>query len=251
MAARGQAASRLNEQRRKRKEEEERKKKEEGSSAPTSSRATTRRRELAQRGKGDSSSGASNGSSGGVAGRSRGTGARGSGPSSRRPGNPRAARASRASGPEETGGFRKATAADVGSGSAAPRLPASGSSGQTFSQAFAAARKAQGPGGTFTWNGKKYTTDRADDKTTSKASNGSNMPEKPKRPVTRGRKVGMNSPEMREYRKKLSAYRKAQEARSKKSAGGRVMMKKAAAKKAAAKKAAKKKAAKKKAARRP
>lgn len=34
----------------------------------------------------------------------------------------------------------------------------------TFKEAFAAARKKQGPGGTFTWNGKKYTTDRADDK---------------------------------------------------------------------------------------
>lgn len=34
----------------------------------------------------------------------------------------------------------------------------------TFAQAFAKARKEQGPGGTFEWNGKKYTTDRADDK---------------------------------------------------------------------------------------
>jgi len=33
----------------------------------------------------------------------------------------------------------------------------------TFGEAFAKARKAQGPGGTFTWEGKKYTTDRADD----------------------------------------------------------------------------------------
>tara|TARA_R100000742_G_C4232554_1_gene53812 strand:+ start:48 stop:722 length:675 start_codon:yes stop_codon:yes gene_type:complete len=34
----------------------------------------------------------------------------------------------------------------------------------TFGEAFAKARKAQGPGGIFTWEGKKYTTDRADDK---------------------------------------------------------------------------------------
>jgi len=32
-----------------------------------------------------------------------------------------------------------------------------------FGEAFAEARKEQGPGGTFTWEGKKYTTDRADD----------------------------------------------------------------------------------------
>ena len=34
----------------------------------------------------------------------------------------------------------------------------------SFRAAFAKARKAQGPGGTFTWEGKKYTTDRKDDK---------------------------------------------------------------------------------------
>jgi len=34
----------------------------------------------------------------------------------------------------------------------------------SFSKAFAKARKEQGPGGTFTWRGKQYTTDRADDK---------------------------------------------------------------------------------------
>ena len=34
----------------------------------------------------------------------------------------------------------------------------------TFAEAFAKARKEQGPGGTFTYKGKKYTTDRADDK---------------------------------------------------------------------------------------
>ena len=34
----------------------------------------------------------------------------------------------------------------------------------TFAEAFAKARKEQGPGGTFTYKGKKYSTDRADDK---------------------------------------------------------------------------------------
>ena len=34
----------------------------------------------------------------------------------------------------------------------------------TFAEAFAKARKEQGPGGVFTYKGKKYTTDRADDK---------------------------------------------------------------------------------------
>ena len=34
----------------------------------------------------------------------------------------------------------------------------------TFKEAFAAARKTKGPGATFTWNGKKYTTDMASDK---------------------------------------------------------------------------------------
>ena len=38
------------------------------------------------------------------------------------------------------------------------------SSGPSFSEAFAKARKEQGPGGTFMWNGKKYSTNRADDK---------------------------------------------------------------------------------------
>lgn len=35
---------------------------------------------------------------------------------------------------------------------------------KTFAQAFAEARRAKGPGATFEWNGKRYTTDRADDK---------------------------------------------------------------------------------------
>tara|TARA_R100000734_G_C3317018_1_gene109820 strand:+ start:1294 stop:1710 length:417 start_codon:yes stop_codon:yes gene_type:complete len=36
--------------------------------------------------------------------------------------------------------------------------------GQAFRQAFAKARREQGPGGVFTFKGKKYNTNRADDK---------------------------------------------------------------------------------------
>jgi hypothetical protein len=36
----------------------------------------------------------------------------------------------------------------------------------SFDDAFASARKKQGPGGTFEWRGNKYTTDRADDSKT-------------------------------------------------------------------------------------
>ena len=43
----------------------------------------------------------------------------------------------------------------------------------SFKDTFAAERKKQGPGGTFEWRGKKYTTDRADDK-----KKDSNMPKK-------------------------------------------------------------------------
>ena len=43
----------------------------------------------------------------------------------------------------------------------------------SFGDTFAKERKKQGPGGTFEWNGKKYTTDRADDK-----KENSNLPKK-------------------------------------------------------------------------
>mgnify|MGYP003118178241 FL=1 len=42
----------------------------------------------------------------------------------------------------------------------------------SFGDTFAKERKKQGPGGTFEWNGKKYTTDRAADK------KNSNLPKK-------------------------------------------------------------------------
>ncbi len=61
----------------------------------------------------------------------------------------------------------------------------------SFKEAFTAARKDKGAGGTFTWNGKKYTTDRADDK---KATPGSKAP--PRRPTTKGPSVMSEAPTM-------------------------------------------------------
>lgn len=52
----------------------------------------------------------------------------------------------------------------------------------SFSSAFAAARKAKGAGATFEWNGKTYSTNRADDKPPSKGAAAAPKP-KP-RPVT-------------------------------------------------------------------
>jgi hypothetical protein len=40
----------------------------------------------------------------------------------------------------------------------------------SFNEAFKAARKAKGAGATFTWNGKKYTTDLKDEKSSSKST---------------------------------------------------------------------------------
>lgn len=45
----------------------------------------------------------------------------------------------------------------------ATKKPEASKPKQSFGQAFSAARKAQGAGGTFMWNGKKYSTNRADD----------------------------------------------------------------------------------------
>ena len=46
----------------------------------------------------------------------------------------------------------------------APVAPTAEAKGMSFKEAFAKARKAQGAGGKFDWNGKSFTTDRADDK---------------------------------------------------------------------------------------
>ena len=149
---------------------------------------------------------------------------------------------------------------------AKPAKPAKDDKPQTFAQKFAAERAEQGAGGTFTWNGKKYSTNRADDKPTSNGSgsngSGSNgsrnnksedkkggffknlgkkiekattlTPGRPRKP--RG-KVGMNSPQMRKYKADMKKWRESQD---KKAAGGRVVAKKAAKKKAAKKVARKK-----------
>jgi hypothetical protein len=45
----------------------------------------------------------------------------------------------------------------------APVAPVAEAKGMTFKQKFAAERKAQGAGGKFDWNGKSYSTNRADD----------------------------------------------------------------------------------------
>lgn len=137
---------------------------------------------------------------------------------------------------------------------------------QTFAQAFAAARKEQGAGGTFTWKGKKFSTNRADDKPASNGSgnnkSGNNKSENnksenkqggffknlgkkiekattltPGRPRKPRGKVGMNSPQMRKYKADMKKWRESQD---KKAAGGRVVAKKAAKKKAAKKVARKK-----------
>tara|TARA_R110002073_G_scaffold312111_3_gene483419 strand:- start:398 stop:844 length:447 start_codon:yes stop_codon:yes gene_type:complete len=55
----------------------------------------------------------------------------------------------------------------------------------SFKSAFADARKAQGAGGTFTWNGKKYTTERADDKKKSPGSSAYNKKVRAKGPTQR------------------------------------------------------------------
>jgi hypothetical protein len=55
-----------------------------------------------------------------------------------------------------------------------------------FGKAFSAARKEMGPGKTFTFNGKKYSTDMASDKTSSSAPKKASLPkERPSTPSPR------------------------------------------------------------------
>lgn len=61
----------------------------------------------------------------------------------------------------------------------------------TFAQAFAKARKEMGAGKTFTFKGKKYTTDRADDKKKSKAETA--PPKRPAAPKQQGRLINATS----------------------------------------------------------
>ena len=63
-----------------------------------------------------------------------------------------------------------------------------GRNAQSFRAAFAAARKAQGSGGTFTWNGKQYTTARASDK--SKAPVGATGRQRASEEYSKGGRVG-------------------------------------------------------------
>jgi hypothetical protein len=62
------------------------------------------------------------------------------------------------------GGGRGSGAAEVAKRTADAAKPSSPGGG--FSAAFAAARKEQGAGGTFTYQGKTFSTNRADDKST-------------------------------------------------------------------------------------
>lgn len=57
---------------------------------------------------------------------------------------------------------------------------------KSFREAFAAARKAKGPGATFTWNGKSYSTNTADDAKSSRPkARSKTAPTVSKRPTTR------------------------------------------------------------------
>lgn len=61
---------------------------------------------------------------------------------------------------------------EVTEGGAYPTYKKDTKQAKSFNEAFAAARKAQGPGGTFEWNGRKYSTNRADDKPKPKVKKG-------------------------------------------------------------------------------
>ena len=138
--------------------------------------------------------------------------------------------------------------------------PAGPAKAQTFDKAFAEARKAQGAGGTFTYNGKKFTTDRADDKPANapvKAPvKAAKAPEKkgffknlgdklrsattktPGRPRKPSGKKPMRTPSTgpwAKYDAAMKKFRKDQEASKAKAGGGRVTAKKPAAKKKVAK----------------
>lgn len=73
----------------------------------------------------------------------------------------------------------------------------------SFSEAFKAARKKLGAGKTFTWNGKKYTTDLASEKTTTTTS-----PKPMKRPVKEADPVSTPKTPKQEYRESKTLARK-------------------------------------------
>ena len=122
--------------------------------------------------------------------------------------------------------------------------PAAPAKAQTFGKAFAEARKAQGAGGTFTYNGKKFTTDRADDKPADapeKKGFFKNLGDKfkkattltPGRPRKPSGKKPMRTPSTgpwAKYDTAMKKFRKDQEASNAKAGGGRVTAKKPAPK---------------------
>tara|TARA_R110002167_G_scaffold1385_9_gene6352 strand:- start:3139 stop:3528 length:390 start_codon:yes stop_codon:yes gene_type:complete len=77
-----------------------------------------------------------------------------------------------------SGAAARASAKQEASGTPAKKAPAKKAAAKkiSFKSAFADARKAQGAGGTFAWNGKKYTTDRADDKKKTSSPKRTNNP---------------------------------------------------------------------------
>ena len=66
---------------------------------------------------------------------------------------------------------------------------------KSFSQKFKEERSKQGAGGTFTWNGKSYTTDRADDKKKAKGKFDKSLGMKPK-------KAAIKTPKPKKFSKK-------------------------------------------------
>lgn len=121
---------------------------------------------------------------------------------------------------------------------------------ETFGQAFARERKAQGAGGTFTYKGKKFTTDRADDKPAKapekkgffrKLGDGfkkatTTTPGRPRKPSGKKPMRTPSTGPWAKYDRDMKAFRKKQEAAKGKASGGRVTAKKPTAKKPTAKK---------------
>lgn len=79
----------------------------------------------------------------------------------------------------------------------------------TFAEAFAKARKEQGPGGTFTYKGKKYSTDRADDKAKVTKNNVEKKTEvKPKKKPVEKKTPTKDRKEKRETKKETKTTKK-------------------------------------------
>ena len=82
----------------------------------------------------------------------------------------------------------------------------------SFSEAFKAARKKLGAGKTFTWNGKKYTTDLASEKSTTvpvkRPTSTSSSPKPMKRPVPTPTTYSPPKSPKQEYRDEKTLRRK-------------------------------------------